>query len=156
MKVYDYVDRNSVPNDANIVNVKWVHVNKGTMDKQVVRCRLVAQEFNDGSNKDELFAVTPPLYIVRAILSLFATGDNYKVNGLMVLDVKGAFLYGSARRDIYIELPREDSMSITGKWLGKLNKAMYGTRDAPQIWQDEVESKMKSIGFVVSGLYASV
>ena len=74
----------------------------------------------------------------------------------MVLDVKGAFLYGNARRDIYIELPREDNMANSGTYVGKLNKAMYGTRDAPQIWQDEVEGKMRSIGFTVSGLHTSV
>ena len=59
MKVYQYVEKDNVPEEANIISVKWVHVNKGTPDKPNVRCRLVAQEFNDGSQKDELFAGTP-------------------------------------------------------------------------------------------------
>ena len=33
---------------------------------------------------------------------------------------------------------------------------MYGTRDAPQIWQEVVESKMKSLDFQASGLHPSV
>ena len=92
-----------------------------------------------------MFAGTPPLYIIRAILSIFATQDNHLENKLMILDVKGAFLYGEAKREIYIQLPIEDRMSHTGRYLGKLNKAMYGTRDAPQIWQEVVEGKMRSI-----------
>ena len=133
MRVYQYVNRENVPEGSNIVNVKWVHVNKGSRDDPNVRCRLVAQEFNDGTGKDDLFAGTPPLYIIRAILSIFASSDNHLTNKIMILDVKGAFLYGDAKRDIYIELPPEDNHSYTGNYLGKLIKAMYGTRDAPQI-----------------------
>ena len=105
MRVYEYVDRESLPVNANLVKVKWVHVNKGTTRNSNVRCRLVAQEFNDGSNRDELFAGTPPLYIMRIILSIYATASNHEANKIMILDVKGAFLYGSAKRDIFIELP---------------------------------------------------
>ena len=64
----------------------------------------------------------------------------------MVLDVKRAFLYGKARRDIYIKLPPEDPMYGTGV-VGKLERSLYGTRDAPQIWQDELKSSMEELGF---------
>ena len=74
----------------------------------------------------------------------------------MILGVKGAFLYGSAKRDIYIELPIEDKRSHTSNQVGKLNNAMYGTREAPQIWQEVVKSKMESIGFRASMLHPSV
>ena len=32
-------------------------------------------------------------------------------------------------------------------YMGKLNKAMYGTRDAPQVWQEEVRATMTALGF---------
>ena len=54
----------------------------------------------------------------------------------MVIDVKGAFLYGKTKRNVYIWLPSEYPNSQMG-FMGKLDKAMYGTRDAPQVWQDE-------------------
>ena len=57
---------------------------------------------------------------------------------------------------IYIELPPEDSQSRSGEIVGKLNKAMYGTRDAPQIWQGVVEAKMRSLGFELSYFHPSV
>ena len=56
----------------------------------------------------------------------------------MLLDVKKAFLYGEIKRRVYIELPEEDVHREGGKYVGKLNKAMYGLRDAPQVWQMEV------------------
>ena len=59
MGVYSYCDRRSIPHESKLVNVRWVHVNKGSCDNPVVKCRLVCQEFNDGYNCDELFAGTP-------------------------------------------------------------------------------------------------
>ena len=131
MQVYQYVKRQDVPDNSNIVNVRWVHVNKGSAEEPVVRCRLVAQEFNDGNNKDELFAGTPPLYIIRMMMSMFASSDNHCTNKLMILDVKGAFLYGNAKRDIYIELPPEDTMSRSGHYLGKLRKGDVRDKRCP-------------------------
>ena len=42
---------------------KWVDLNKGTMDKPDVRCRLVARDFKPKGEKyrADLFAAMPPL-----------------------------------------------------------------------------------------------
>ena len=61
----------------------------------------------------------------------------------MLLDVKKAFLYGRIRRNVYIELPEEDPKSESGKYVGKLDKAMYGTRDAPAMWQEHLEGTLR-------------
>ena len=63
----------------------------------------------------------------------------------MVMDVKCAFLYGRMRRNIYIELPTQDERYGDKNLVGKLVKAMYGTRDAPQIWGDLVQETMTSL-----------
>ena len=68
----------------------------------------------------------------------------------MVIDVKKAFLYGVINRNVYIELPDEDPESQKGTLVGKLDKAMYGTRDAPAMWQEELERTMTASGFVAS------
>ena len=44
-------------------------------------------------------------------------------------NVKTAFLYGDARRSLYVELPPEDPLSASGRYVGKLDRAMYGTRE---------------------------
>ena len=68
---------------------------------------------------------------------------------MMILDVKRAFLYGDIEDKIYIELPEEDTMKSKG-YVGLLKKAMYGTRAAPQVWQEVVRKKMVSLDFVPS------
>ena len=68
----------------------------------------------------------------------------------MLLDVKKAFLYGYLQRKVYIELPPEDAKSEGGQLMGRLNKAMYGLRDAPQVWQQEVRRILKGMGFIES------
>ena len=65
----------------------------------------------------------------------------------MIIDVKKAFLYGRIDRTVYVELPAEDPMSESGLYVGQLEKAMYGTRDAPAVWQEELESTLKAMGF---------
>ena len=37
-----------------------------------------------------------------------------------------------------------------------LNRALYGTRDAPQLWGEEVKRKMIAMGFISSTLQPSV
>ena len=64
----------------------------------------------------------------------------------MVLDIKSAFLYGEAKRAIYLELPKEDRNGGNPELVGKLH-ALYGTRDAPQQWQEHLSTTLNSIGF---------
>ena len=155
MGVYDYETRAVAMNDelGKFVKVKWVRTNKGTAMNPEVRCRLVAQELGYGQRMDELFAGTPSLMAVKLILHHAAKGEPEQ--GIMVLDVKCAFLYGQIRRRVYIELPQQDSRSADKSVVGVLREAMYGTRDAPQIWQ-EVEKAMRDLGFELSILHSSV
>ena len=62
------------------------------------------------------------------------------------IDVRSAYFYAEAARNIYIyiELPEEDSEA--GQ-VGKLKKSMHGTRDAVQNWENEYSGFMKEIGF---------
>merc|ERR1711946_14364 len=142
MGVYDYVDRKTAleDEDGKFVKVKWVRTKKGGG----VRCRLVAQELGYGERLDELFAGTPSLGSVRAALTHAMKRPNHKI---MVMDVKCAFLYGNIRRNVYIELPHTDPRYGDGTVVGKLRKAMYGSRDAPQIWAQVVQAAMEDMGY---------
>ncbi len=73
----------------------------------------------------------------------------------MVLDVKRAFLHGIATWTIYVELPDEESEH--GKFVGRLNNTLYGTRDAPVAWLRAAKADMEALGFleckVTTGVY---
>ena len=155
MNVYEYVSRDQAIHDegGKFVKVKWVRVNKGTSRDPVVKCRLVAQELGYGQRMDELFSGTPSLLALRLALVHAVMGEGRRC--LMILDVKCAFLYGACKRTIYIELPAQDPRYGTGV-AGRLRKAMYGTRDAPQIWAGEVARALATLGFERSVLQPSV
>ena len=79
---------------------------------------------------DALYAATPPLEALRIVLSYAATqsGEGPR-RMLMVNDVRRAYFYAKIKRDVYIELPKEDKDHDSGL-LGKLRLCLYGTRDA--------------------------
>ena len=66
---------------------------------------------------------------------------------IMLADFNTAFLYGDARRSLYVELPPEDPLTASGRYVGNLERAMYGTRDAPMIWQDHLRRTLLCMKF---------
>ena len=99
----------------------------------------------------DLFAATPPLECKKMLFSMAVTegigyqrGKRNQGKVLDFIDVRRAYFHAPARRDVQIELPEED-------WeegmCGKLDKSMYGTRDAAQNWEEEYSEFMLSIGF---------
>src|SRR5882724_10674507 len=59
-------------------------------------------------------------------------------------DVDLAYLHGKMDHDLYINLP--DGYGKLGR-VGKLNKALYGLPEAARIWNEDLEEKLKSLGF---------
>ena len=59
------------------------------------------------------------------------------------------------RRKVYIGLPRRDPWSTDCKWVRKLERALCGARDAPQIRQ-EVSASLTKLGFHRSVFQPSV
>ena len=130
------------------VGTKWLEINKGDEDNFNIRARLVAQEFTKGK-LEAIFAATPPLEAKKALLSLAVTegigygdGWHYKLD---FIDIKRAYFYAPAKRNVYIKLPYEDRAE---GMCGKLNYSIYGTRDASLNWEWEYIRFMESIGFV--------
>ena len=74
----------------------------------------------------------------------------------MLADVKTAFLYGDARRSLYVKLPPEDPLTASGRYVGKLERAMYGTREAPMIWQDHLRETLFDMQFKESVTHPGV
>ena len=133
--------------DAKFIRTKWVNTQKG----EDVRCRLVDQEFAARDPRTDLFASTPPLFLARTVVSM-AAWERARPWSLMAVDVSCAFLYAKVYREIYIELPLRGSAGSRREVRGSL-KALYGTRDAPQLWQKELESTLKDLGFKDSRLH---
>ena len=65
----------------------------------------------------------------------------------MIMNVRCALLHGEMRRNVCVELLHTDSRCGDATVVGKLQKLMYGTRDAPQMWAEVVLSNLNSTGY---------
>ncbi len=121
--------------------------NKGDKENPEYRCRLVAKEIK-WDKREDLFAATPPLEAKKVLFSLFA---NMPGLCLDFTDVMRAYFHAKARREVYVELPKEDQQE---GMCGRLKKTMYGTRDAAQNWELEYTEMMTEAGFI-QGSYSA-
>ena len=129
--------------EAKVISARWLDINKGDAILENYRSRLVAREIKKDDRPD-LFAATPPLEALKTIISMCASGN--KGEKIMVNDVSRAYFCAPARRQVFVELPKEDNE--TGENLvGELNYSMYGTRDAAQNWGEECAATMEQMGF---------
>ena len=99
-----------------------------------------------------LFAGTPPLEAFRYLIHEAATvRSNEKVGSkvLMVNDVARAFFEAPATRNVCVEIPKEDKTEadVRHDKVGHLRMSLYGTRDAPMNWAEEVAKEMRRLGF---------
>lgn len=150
MKVYDKVPLRVVrARGGTIIDVRWLDVNKADFGLTPdVRSRMVAKDFATTA-RDDIFAGILALEAVKLLLSLVASSGNGRrpQKRIMVLDAKRALLYADMKREVYIRLPAEDTENDKEEMVGRLRKAMYGTREAPQSWQAHVTQILHSRGF---------
>ena len=137
--------------EGKYIRTRWVETEKNGE----VRSRFVACEIAAGDPREDLFAGTPPLQAARTLVSMAAT-IRPKPWKLMVLDVSCAFLYAECVRRLYIELPEAQQGAHGEKLVGLLRKALYGTRDAPQLWAGKLREVLEKLGFVASQLHPGV
>jgi len=102
--VYKYASRAEAKRlGRNVIGVRRVDTNKGDDDEENYRSRLCAMEFRT-KEAEALFAATPPLESLRALLAIFAsevydgsgrwiTQEGPNRMGLMVIDIKRAHFY---------------------------------------------------------------
>lgn len=122
-------------------------------DKPAVRCPLVAQVSGSGERLCDIFAGTPSLIAVEMLLNKVLRSSGKL--GMLILDIKCAFVYGFMRRRVYFELPDQDPKSKEQQMMGRLVKATYGARNAPEILSGEVKREMNKSGFVSSVFHPS-
>ena len=82
---------------------------------------IVARDFNIDKRPD-VFAAKPPLEYLRYLMSRCASSQLRKRKTKPIMqDVKKAYFYAPATRDVYVELPSERVQPrwplLTGRWL---------------------------------------
>ena len=108
-------------------NTKWIDTEALEVEPIQLRSRIVAREFKSGDRSD-LYAGTPPLESLKAILSIAAI--HSPEFSLMHVDVSRAYFHSKAQRPVLVRLPADDRTGKDEGKIGPLKKNVYGTRDA--------------------------
>ena len=134
---------------------RWVFAIKpGTQGgPETFRARYVAKGFNQklGIDCNENYAPTASLNTLRLLISL-ANKMNYPT---ATFDVSSAYLYSPIEEEVYVQPPTELFPELKGTIM-KLQKAMYGTKQAARCWWQFFKGKMEIAGFVSSELEPSL
>lgn len=109
------------------------------------KARLVAQGFSQkfGIDYDEVFAPVTRSNTFRLLLSVSGK-RNYVVRQLYI---KAAFLNGELEEEIFMKQP--PGFKINDQVL-KLNKSLYGLKQAARVWNHTIHQVLVDYGFIQS------
>ncbi|GJZ59169.1 putative reverse transcriptase, RNA-dependent DNA polymerase [Tanacetum coccineum] len=132
------------------IGTKWVYRNKKDERGIVIRnkARLVAQGYTqeEGIDSDEVFARVAIIEAIR----LFLAYTSFKEFVMYQMDVKSAFLYGKIEEEVYVSQPSGFKDPEFPNRVYKVEKALYGLRQAPRVCQDKyVDEILKKFGFSI-------
>ena len=133
----------------NPISTKWVDTDKSHgIGEMLVRSRWVARDFKEKGEKDrdDLFSATPPLELIRYMLSRQATRRaDGRERKTLYIDVKKAHVIAKCTQDVYVELPEE--AEVEPDECGKLIYWLYGCRPAARAWEENYAALLESVGF---------
>ena len=137
---YDVVPRSdAAEKGCRVIRTRWVTFNKGSDDAPQLRAWWVAQEFlGRCGDKHEYFSEAPDLALVKAVIAHAARLTESEDIVVAVFDVRRAYFYAEEKRDTFVELPDCVSAEFRARHVGKLRKALCGTRPAAALWGDEL------------------
>jgi hypothetical protein len=96
-----------------------------------------------GVDFDEVFAPVARMESVRMLLAA-AAQEGWFVHHM---DVKSAFLNGELKEEVYVQQPPGFVAAGHEEKVLKLNKALYGLRQAPRAWNVKLDSSLQVKGF---------
>lgn len=161
-----------MPTNTKIIPCRWVFALRENSSGDIInyKSRLVAKGLTQlkGIDYDEVFAPVVRFQTLRFLLAYAAKKDDE----IMQLDIKTAFLHGRLTEELYMSIPplpssviaciqrqsnAEHQRSINDlekarKQSGsnavmKLNRAIYGLRQASKMWSGRLKDVLPRCGF---------
>jgi hypothetical protein len=149
MGVYKLIPRSEVPEDSKVRRCKAVLKNKldenGNLSRRKVRYVFKGFEQQYGKDYTSTTSPTARMESWRILLHIAAALDW----DAQQIDVKTAFLYGLLPDDEvqYMEQPQGFEEKGKETWVWKLQKGLYGMKQAGRIWNKTMNEAMISWGF---------
>lgn len=145
--VWDIVKR---PEDVKTVSTRWVFRTKRCGDDSFIyKARLVARGFEVQRDFDlkEIYSPVAQLSTLRILLCICLKADLH----VQQLDIKNAFLNGTLDdANVYLDVPeglKLESNRNKKDFALRLNKAIYGLKEAPLAWNRTFNEFVISLGF---------
>jgi hypothetical protein len=127
------------------IGCKWVFVIKQGSDREIIKykARLVAQGFSQIPGQDFVKTYAPVCRqeSLRASIAIAALLRMH----VHQLDVVGVFLHGELEEEIYMRQPPEYNDGSERVW--RLRKAIYGLKQAGQVWNIKLNYELSSLRF---------
>ncbi|GJW31930.1 retrotransposon protein, putative, ty1-copia subclass [Tanacetum coccineum] len=125
--------------NAKVVKSKWIY------KVYIYKTRLVAKGFTQtyGVDYEETFS---PVADIRAIRILIAIAAYYDYE-IWQMDVKTAFLNGFLEEEIYMEQPEGFIDPNHPSKVCKLQRSIYGLKQASRSWNKRFDEEIKKFGF---------
>ena len=136
-----------LPQGRRAIRNRWVFKRKTDSQGKIERYRagLVAKGFSqvEGVDFNETFAPVVRQESIRLLMSIAA----HKNLVAKQWDVKTAFLYGSLNEELYMMQPEGFKDTKNPSLVCKLNKAIYGLKQASRQWHAKLSQVLLQYGF---------
>ncbi|KAL4035917.1 hypothetical protein IC575_004627 [Cucumis melo] len=129
------------------IGCKWIYKRKrdSAGKVQTFKARLVAKGYTqrEGVDYEETFSHVAMLKSIRILLSI-ATFYDYEI---WQMDVKTAFLNDNLEESIFMSQPEGFITQGQEQKVCKLNRSIYGLKQASRSWNIRFDTAIKSYGF---------
>uniref|UniRef100_A0A2N9I3B6 Uncharacterized protein n=1 Tax=Fagus sylvatica TaxID=28930 RepID=A0A2N9I3B6_FAGSY len=131
----------------NLIGCKWVFRVKRKVDGSVEwhKAWLVAKGFHQqsGVDYDKIYSPVIKPTTVRIVLSI-AISSGWS---LRQINIQNAFLHGTLSEEVFMSQPPGYQHPIYPNHVCKLQRAIYGLKQAPQAWFSRLSTKLLELGF---------
>ena len=135
------------PKGVKPIGCKWIYKKKRGSDGKVetFKARLVEKGYTqkEGIDYEETFSPVAMLKSIRILLAVAASLD-YEI---WQMDVKTAFLNGNLNEDIYMQQPEGFKAKGKEHMVCKLQRSIYGLKQASRSWNISFDQAITSFGF---------
>lgn len=136
-----------LPLGKKLLGCKWVFKLKRKLDGSIARykARLVAKGFNQvvGFDFSKTFSLVVKPTTIRIILSIDVS-RSWKIRQL---DVNNAFLNGDLQEEIFMTQPPSFERTSQQPLVCKLNKTLYGLKQASRAWFLKLKEVLQALDF---------
>ncbi|SGY60145.1 BQ5605_C007g04389 [Microbotryum silenes-dioicae] len=143
-KVYVILDQAALPDGAKLLRSHFVFRTKrdqfGNVKSRKVRLVADGNTQRPGLDFQERYSPVVRFTSIRALVAI-AVLRGYKIKQA---DVNKAYLHGKLDQPLYMRPPQ--GIDLPGKIL-KLERSIYGLKQAGRIWNDEIDSTLRSVGY---------